>query len=38
VVRVDISDLDVDEALCVGRCRAEAFAQQLRDGLYELRM
>ena len=27
VVRVDISDLDIDKALCVGRSRAKAFAQ-----------
>jgi hypothetical protein len=38
VVRVDISDLNVDEALSVGRSRAEAFTQQLRDSLNELGM
>ena len=38
VVCVDISDLNVNEALSVGRSRAEAFAQQLRDSLNELSM
>jgi hypothetical protein len=38
VVRVDISNLNVDEALGVGRSRAEAFTQQLRDGLDKLGM
>ena len=38
VVRVDISDLNVDEALGVGRSRAEAFTQQLRDSLDKLGM
>ncbi len=38
MVRVDIGDLNVDEALSVGRSWAEAFAQKLRDGLNELGM
>lgn len=38
VVGVDISDLNVNEALSIGRRRAEAFAQQLRDCLDELGM
>ena len=38
MVRVDISDLNVNEALSVGRRRAEAFAQQFRDCLDELGM
>lgn len=38
VVRVDISDLNVDKALGVGRSWAEAFTQQLGDSLDELGM
>ena len=38
VIRVDISDLNVDEALSIGRSRAETFAQQLRDSLDKLGM
>jgi hypothetical protein len=38
VVRVDISDLNVDETLGVGRSRAEAFTQQLGDCLDKLGM
>jgi hypothetical protein len=38
VVRVGIRDLNIDEALSVGRSRAEAFTQQLRDRLNKLGM
>ena len=38
VIRVDISDLNIDETLSVGRSRAEAFTQQLRDSLDKLGM
>jgi hypothetical protein len=38
VVCVDISDLNIDEALSVSRSRAEAFTQQLRNRLDKLGM
>jgi hypothetical protein len=38
VVRVDVRDLDLNEALCVGRRRTQALAQQFRHRLDKLRM
>ena len=38
VIRVDIRDLNFDQALRVCRRRAQALAQQLRYGLNELRV
>ena len=38
VIRVNIRDLNFNEALCVCRRRAQALAQQFRYSLDELRM